>query len=171
VVYLCDLQNHMRVLPLWTAMTNVESLVFSPDGKHLLAGSRYEDVCWLSLQDLESKQIALAVSMGTGPYFGLALQLLEHRLVCSSRVESLEFLAGSSQILVPNRRPAKDRARAGFVQLVDAGLKSVIKELDASTNDQEGRLVVARPSPCGRYVAAGEGARSRCFIFELASGE
>jgi WD40 repeat protein len=148
VLYLCELDEADRVSELFHSESNIESIAFSADGTHLAAGSRYDEVCLLSL---EGK--------------------VEQRIPCASRVESLEFMSGSPLLLVPNRRPAADPRRPlGFVQLWGAGLTSVEQELDGSRDDRPGQITIARSSPCGKFIAAGEEYKSRAYLFELASG-
>lgn len=147
VVYLCDLEQSNRVTELFRSETTTESLVFSADGKHLVAGARYEEVCLLSLEGQ-----------------------VEKRIPCASRVESLEYLAGTPQLLVPNRRSVVGEQTTGIVQLWSDGLSNVEQEFDASRRNRLAQISIARSSPCGKYVAGGEGYNSIVSLFELSSG-
>jgi serine/threonine protein kinase/WD40 repeat protein len=147
VLYFCDLERGNQVTERFNNVTSIESLVFSADGKHLVAGSRYEEVCLLSMEGR-----------------------VENRIPCGSRVESLDYVTGSSLLLVPNRRTISDQSQLGIVQLWDDGLFHVEQEFDGSRRDRPAKFSIARSSPCGKYVAAGEGYGSTASIIELASG-
>jgi serine/threonine protein kinase/WD40 repeat protein len=147
VVYLCDLEEGDQISEFFHSEFTVDSLAFSADGQHLAAGARYEEVCLLSLEGH-----------------------VEKRIPCASRVESLEYVTGSPLLLVPNRRPVAGQQPLGIVQLWGAGLSHVEQELDGSQRDRPAQISIARSSPCGKFVAAGESYNSRVSLFELASG-
>lgn len=141
-IYLCDLKAN-RCKPLFQGEVNCESLVFSADGKQLTAGFRYEEVCVINLEGQVVK-----------------------RVPCSSRVESLEFLAGSPNLLVPNRREAKNGNQLGYAELWNSDLTEIERQFDRPRNDFPANITVARSSPCGRYVAAGSQRQSEVFLFD-----
>lgn len=148
VVYLCDLQESEKISEIFHNDVAIESLVFSANGKYITAGARYDEVCMLSLDGK-----------------------VESRVPCASRVESLEYVSHSPLLLVPNRRPVADQQPIlGIVELWREGLSSVEQELDGSHDKLPGQITIARSSPCGKFVAAGERYRSRAYLFELTSG-
>ena len=148
VVYLCDLKHGNRVKGILHSEYTVESLAFSNDGERLAAGSRYEEVRLISLD-------------------GRTIR----RIPCNSRVESLEFVAGSPLLLVPNRRPLADRrSPLGIVELWRNDLSTLESELDGSRIDRPGQISIARSSPGGRFIAAGERYKSRAYLFQRESG-
>ena len=140
-VFLCNLAQNYQVKEIFRSDHGIESLVFHPDGEHLAAGSHYHDVCLLSLDGDVVK-----------------------RIPCTARVESLEYVAGDPVLLIPNRRPGADEKPLGIVQVWDDELISVKQELDGSRAGRPGQITIARTSPCGKFVAAGERYRSRTFF-------
>lgn len=146
-LYLCDLDQAGQPTKCFRSTTNIESLAFSSDSKRLAVGARYEEVLLLSL---------------TGE--------IEKRIPCASRVESLEFVAGSNLLLVPNRRPTSDRQELGFVELWSEDLAAVKQELDGSRMGRPGQITIARQSPGGRFVAAGAQRNSKAYFFDRSSG-
>ncbi len=146
-VFLCDLESNYEVSTIYHNEHTIESVAFTPDGKHLAAGSRYDHV-------------ALIARDG---------QLIK-RIPCGARVESLEFVPGTSELIVPNRRPVPNQRPAGIVELWGEELSAVEQVLDASHDERDSQITVARSSPCGRFVAAGELRRSQIFVFERSTG-
>jgi serine/threonine protein kinase/WD40 repeat protein len=125
-VFLCDLERDNEVVEIFRGEHNAESLAFSPDGAQLAIGFRYHEVCMISRE-------------------GAVL----NRRPCDSRIESLEFLPQSRQLLVPNRSSGPDPR--GIVQLWRQDLAKVEAVIDAPATSS---FTIARPSPCGRYIAA-----------------
>jgi WD40 repeat protein len=146
-VYLCDLAADFELSLLFQDEHGIESLVFSPDGQHLAAGSRYDHVVLITLDGQVVK-----------------------RIPCASRVHTLEYISGSPLLLVPNRRPLQGQEPIGLVELWGDGLSNVEQVLDGSRHDRPGKISHARSSPCGRFVAAGEEYKSRTYLFDQASG-
>jgi WD40 repeat protein len=160
-IFLCELEqgNHVEVIfrskligedgqDLDEEGPGFESLAFSGDGRHLVAGAKYDNVVCISLDGH-----------------------MVNRIPCASRVESLEFIPGSDLLLVPNRRDvAGHKTTEQIVELWDERLSHMERELDASQTGRRSRITNARTSPCGRFVLAGEKYESRAYLFDRASG-
>jgi WD40 repeat protein len=146
ILYLCDLSTESRISEVYQSEVNIESIAFSPDNKQLVVGSRYEEVCIL----------------------GIDGQIVK-RVPCGARLQSLEYLAGSPLLLVPDRRTQEPVGKIGFIKVWDSGLTKVKQELVASRIDWGSGITIARTSPCGRFVATGEMYRGKVFIFDLDS--
>jgi WD40 repeat protein len=140
-LYLCDLAGQ-TVSELYLAKTNIESIAFSPDGEELVVGSRYEDVCLLSLD-------------------GEVLECLP----CASRVKTLEFIANSPLLLIPTRR-SDNLGPVGVIQVWDESLSEVKQELDVTIDGATVKLGVARSSPDGRFIAAGNEYGGSAFLLD-----
>jgi serine/threonine protein kinase/WD40 repeat protein len=147
-LYLCDLVTGGEVRELFLSNTNLESIAFSPDGAYLAVGSRHRSVCLVSLD-------------------GEVVECIP----CESRVQSLDYVPGTQSLLLPNRRPTMNaRHPIGLAQIWDDALQNVQVNLDTSSDNYRGAITVAKSSPCGQYIAAGEGLRGRVFIFNRESG-
>ena len=148
VLYLCDLAEANRVSEVLRRDYTFESLAFSPDGARIAAGSRYEEVC---LTSIDGKVVT--------------------RIPCASRVESLEFVPQSAALLVPARRSRLTQQPLGIIDVWRDDLSAVERELDGSWDDRLSQITIARPSPSGEFVAAGEAYQSRAYLFHLSSGK
>jgi serine/threonine protein kinase/WD40 repeat protein len=141
-LHLIDTRDGLAARQIFHGAATVESLAFHSDGTKLAAGIRYEEVCLLTLD-------------------GTVLQ----RVPCSSRVDSLDFVAGHPWLLIPNYRPQEGDSPAGIIQLWRGDLSRIEREFETRASS------IAKPSPCGRYFVAGESYRSLSWIYDLASGE
>jgi serine/threonine protein kinase/WD40 repeat protein len=146
-LHLCDL-THEAVSELFQSNDNIESIAFGTDGQQLVIGTRYHEVCLLSLDGRVVK-----------------------RIPCASRVQSLEHMPGHPTLLVPNRRPVVTGKPVEIVELWRDDLSAVEQVFDASQGENDGRITVARPSPCGKWIAAGESYKSRACILDPTTGE
>ncbi|MGD9634996.1 MAG: serine/threonine-protein kinase [Pirellulales bacterium] len=146
-LYLCDIASGYRVSKLHQNEHTLESIVFTPDGQRLIVGTRYHQVLRIAL-DGE----------------------VEASIPTDARVESLEFLAGTDTLLVPNRRPVPGQEPNGIVQLWNSNLSKMSQEFDASRTELPGRISIARSSPKGRFVAAGARRSANVFLFESSTG-
>lgn len=147
VVYLCDLESPGPAAKIFRAEQNVESLAFHPNGQELVAGVRYHDVFRLTR---DGKVI--------------------NRVPCESRAESLEYLADGAALLIPNQSRHGD-SKIGFAELWKADLSAVTTTLNRGNRRGLCQITVARSSPTGRFVVAGEYYQSRVSIFDLTNGE
>jgi WD40 repeat protein len=82
----------------------------------------------------------------------------------------LDQVPGSRLFLVPNRRTAANSKILGFVEVWNETLSQMQKELDASQDDRQGTITVARSSPCGKFVAAGERYQAGAMVLDRATG-
>jgi WD40 repeat protein len=146
-IYLIDLEGDSHGVVIHRGDHGIESLAFSPDGQRLVAASHYHDVCLLSLDG----------------------ELLK-RISCSSRGESLDFIPSSQSLLLVNRRRLENSDESGFIQVWDDALSEIHQELDATNEEERGLIAMARSSPCGRFVAAGDVYRATAFLFDRATG-
>jgi serine/threonine protein kinase/WD40 repeat protein len=146
-IYLCDLESSGPAAKIFRAEQNVESLAFHPNGQELVAGVRYHDVFRLTR---DGKVI--------------------NRIPCESRVESLEYLADGGALLIPNQSKHGD-SKIGFTALWKADLSAMTTTLNRGNRRGLCQITVARPSPTGRFVVAGEYYQSRVSIFDLTNGE
>jgi WD40 repeat protein len=147
-VFLCDLAHEDRVSEIFRNEHNIESIAFHPDGKHLAVGARYHEVCLLSL---------------AGD--------VVRRVPCDARIESLEYSPGNSQLLMPNRREHFDHNPFGIAELWRADLTQVERNFDVSQSELLGSISVARFSPDGELIVAGDRYKARTYLFEVASGQ
>jgi serine/threonine protein kinase/WD40 repeat protein len=148
VVSLCDLQRDAHVSEIFRSEHNIESIAFHPDGKHLAAGIRYHEVCVLSLAGE-----------------------IDRRILCDARIESLEYSPNGGQLLAPNRRPRFDHNPIGIAELWRADLSHLDREIDASEPEKPGAISVARFSPDGQFIAAGERYKARTYLIDAMTGE
>jgi WD40 repeat protein len=137
-VYVCDLKEEFRIREIFHGSASVESIAFSADGQQLAVGTRYDSVCLLSLG-------------------GEVIQ----RIPCASRVESLEFVPGESELVMPNSEPDT----RGIIQIWQN--KSLKMQL---ANGGHSALLFARCSPSGEFIAALEQVASRVHVFHRSSG-
>jgi WD40 repeat protein len=85
-------------------------------------------------------------------------------------VESLEYLADGGALLIPNQSKHGD-SKIGFTALWKADLSAMTTTLNRGNRRGLCQITVARPSPTGRFVVAGEYYQSRVSIFDLTNGE
>jgi serine/threonine protein kinase/dipeptidyl aminopeptidase/acylaminoacyl peptidase len=143
VVYLCDIDAGYRVKKVFQGPASMDSLAFSPDGQRLAVGTRYDGV---SLVTLEGNVI--------------------QRIACASRLESLEFVPGQSQLLVPNRYTKGDGEVLGIAQLWHDDLTA----MEGEFRPRHTGVRIARSSPCGDFIAATGEEGSKIYVFHRSSG-
>jgi WD40 repeat protein len=143
VVYLCDVDADYGVKKIFQGPASVDSLAFSPDGQRLAVGTRYDGVSLVSID-------------------GDVIQ----RIPCASRLESLEFVPGQSQLLVPNRYTKGDGEVLGIAQLWHDDLTA----MDSEFRPRHTGVRIARSSPCGDFVAATGEEGSKIYVFHRPSG-
>jgi WD40 repeat protein len=141
-VYLCDLSQGDRITEIFRGKRTVESLAFNPNGKYLALGMRYDEVCLITLDG----QVV-------------------NRIPCPSRNISLEFVNGTGLLLLTNRSGGEDKD-SGNWQLWREDLSGVEHELDSRA-----AIDIARPSPCGNFVAAGNLRRAEAYLFDFRTGK
>jgi WD40 repeat protein/serine/threonine protein kinase len=146
IIFLCDLPND-TVVKLFDCEYTAESLVFSPDGNKLVAGARYDNVSEISLRGKLIKRVS-----------------------CAARVESLDYVAHTDLLLVPSRRPLPDENDKGIAELWENSLAELVQVFDDSTDGHKSRITLARSSPCGQYILAGERRYRRVSLFERTTG-
>ena len=146
-LYLCDLDSGGRVSSLYRNKDNIESLLFTIDDRYLIAGARYDHVAMIALDGR-----------------------LVRKVPCAARVESLDFVAGTPLVLVPDRRPIPAGGTEAIVQLRSVDLAKVKREFDTSRDGERSHITIAKSSPCGKFIAAGEGGSSRLVVLDRTSG-
>jgi WD40 repeat protein len=122
-------------------------LAFSPDGKHLVLGTRYDEVCLITLDGHVIK-----------------------RMPSLSRLESLEFVPTKHLLLIPNRHNTADNENVGVAQLWREDLSGLEREFDEIQSLRSSNVSVVRSSPCGNFAVAGEERKARAHLFDLHSG-
>jgi WD40 repeat protein len=141
---LCDLNVDGRVTEVFRGNATVESIVFSPDGKHLALGTRYHEVCLVALDGEVVK-----------------------RIPSKAKLDSLEFMPRNSLLLVPNRI-STETGETRYVQFWSSDLSKVNGTV-FYPSEQESEISVARSSPCENYLVAGDHVRNDLFLFHLPS--
>jgi WD40 repeat protein/serine/threonine protein kinase len=139
-VYLCDLHKG-RSEEIFQYEHNIESLAFRPDGERLAAGSRYHEVILMSLEG----NVAARTDNG-------------------SRNQSVEFIPGTSKLLVPIRNPQS--SSNGIVRIWTDDFLTTEKDFI----DSDDSLKLARVSSCGRFILAGDRER-KVTILDRSTGE
>jgi WD40 repeat protein len=143
VVYLCDIKQDGRITPIFDGKHTVESLAFSGNGKQLAVGTRYDEVCLITLD-------------------GRVI----NRIPCTSRNQTLACVPGHGWWLLANRRDTSVQEPFSIVQLWREDLSGLARELNDGMS-----FDVARMSPCGKFVAAGQERKSRMHLLEVETGD
>lgn len=137
--------------PLASFQHQVESLAFSPDGKYIACGSRYEAVRLFSLED------------------GKLIRDIRE----DSRHESLFFTPDGRRLLVPSRRPSKNGGKEGFVRVWRSDLSKIVREFEIDDPVRANpNYTLAISSPDGSVYALSERYnRFHTRLFDAESGE
>ena len=142
-LFLCTLGQGDPVAQIASSEATIESLAFTADGKAILYGARYQGVGLVGLD-------------------GTHLQTVGSK----ARLYSIDAWRERGEIVTLNRR--SDRRQTGVVELWTDDLRDRKGTLDASSSVvSDANLTVARFSPCGRFVAAGEFYKGRIHLFGL----
>ena len=112
--------------------------------QHLAVGTRYDEVCLVTLNGEVVK-----------------------RIPCTARIDSLEYMSRSSTLLVPNRIPRGSGENA-YLQLWTGDLSKVNCAV-FHPGEKNSDITIARSSPCENYLFAGDHRNSNLFLFHLPS--
>ncbi len=146
-VYLCELDQGAVFREIYRSTSNAESLAFSLNGERLAAGFRYHEVCTFALDGN-----------------------LVYRRPCHSRVESLEYIPTTGQLLVPERIPVSDDP-TDFDAIIQLWKADAAQDADVPALSSNNRGTFARPSPSGRHVAVGSRYLSEVEFFDAQNGK